>query len=84
MYCTSLQITPKGLRDVIVWIKEEYGEEWEILITENGFADEGELNDTIRITYLAVSIQYPVELHVVLRSPHMEIIIIIIIIPPWQ
>jgi beta-glucosidase/6-phospho-beta-glucosidase/beta-galactosidase len=68
MYCTLLQITPKGLRDVIVWIKEEYGEEWEILITENGFADEGELNDTIRIGYLAVSIQYPV-----LRFPYVEI-----------
>jgi beta-glucosidase/6-phospho-beta-glucosidase/beta-galactosidase len=58
MYCTLFQITPKGLRDVITWIKKEYGEEWEILITENGYADEGELNDTVRIDYLAVSIQY--------------------------
>jgi beta-glucosidase/6-phospho-beta-glucosidase/beta-galactosidase len=45
------------LRDVIARIREEYGEEWEILITENGFADDGELNDTVRIGYLAVSIQ---------------------------
>jgi hypothetical protein len=73
LYCTSLQITPKGLRDVIVWIKEEYGEEWEIMITENGFADEGELNDTIRIGYLAVSIQYLVELTIIFRSPYVEI-----------
>jgi beta-glucosidase/6-phospho-beta-glucosidase/beta-galactosidase len=38
------------------WIKDQYGSQWEIFITENGFADEGALNDTVRIAYLAVSI----------------------------
>jgi beta-glucosidase/6-phospho-beta-glucosidase/beta-galactosidase len=38
------------------WITDEYGPQWEIFVTENGFADEGQLNDTVRIDYLAVSI----------------------------
>jgi Beta-glucosidase/6-phospho-beta-glucosidase/beta-galactosidase len=49
-------MTPKGLRNCLKWINDNYGSQWEILITENGFADEGQLNDTARIDYLAVSI----------------------------
>lgn len=51
-------MTPKGIRNIIKWIKEKYGEELEIFITENGFSDEGGLNDTTRINYLAVSTLY--------------------------
>lgn len=35
------------------WIKEHYGD-WEIIITENGVSDKGELDDQPRIKYYKV------------------------------
>lgn len=42
---------PKGLRDLLIWIKNKYGNP-EVLITENGFSDKGELEDEGRIKYM--------------------------------
>ena len=52
------------------WIRDEYGQEWEIFITENGFADEGQINDTARIGYLAVSILYRFSFIIVIKNTH--------------
>lgn len=51
----NFQIVPKGLRKVLNYIKERYGKKWEIVITENGFIDDGEIMDSQRIVYIAVS-----------------------------
>jgi hypothetical protein len=51
----NFQITPKGLRKVLNYIKGRYGKEWKIVITENGFIDGGEIRDVQRIVYIAVS-----------------------------
>ncbi|CRK95548.1 CLUMA_CG009013, isoform A [Clunio marinus] len=42
---------PEGLRDLLVWIKDEYNNP-PVLITENGWSDEGELEDNGRIEYI--------------------------------
>ena len=52
-----LKVVPWGLRKLLVWIKEEYGNP-EVIITENGFSDTGELNDCRRINYYNVSKLY--------------------------
>lgn len=45
---------PWGFRDYINWASDQYGNP-EILITENGFSDDGStLNDSGRIHYLNV------------------------------
>lgn len=49
-----LKEVPWGFRKLLVWIKKEYGNP-EVYITENGFPDTGELNDTKRIHYMKVS-----------------------------
>jgi beta-glucosidase/6-phospho-beta-glucosidase/beta-galactosidase len=49
------QIAPKGLRKVLNYIKHHYGSKWEVVVTENGFIDGGEITDARRIVYLAVS-----------------------------
>jgi len=36
-----------------VWIKDEYGNP-PLIVTENGFGDDGRLNDTGRIDYMNV------------------------------
>jgi hypothetical protein len=36
------------------YIKDYYGKKWDIVITENGFIDGGELTDSRRIVYIAV------------------------------
>lgn len=46
MYCV-----PEGLRDLLLWIKDRYNGA-ETLITENGWADTGELDDGDRVEYL--------------------------------
>lgn len=46
-----LYSVPQGLHDVIVWIKNNYDNP-PVFITENGWSDEGELNDVGRIDYL--------------------------------
>jgi len=47
-----LKVVPFGLRRVLNWIKNEYGNKWDIYITENGFSDyQGNLDDQHRIYY---------------------------------
>lgn len=46
-----LYSVPNGLRDLLSWIKTEYNNP-EIIITENGWSDNGELDDNGRINYL--------------------------------
>lgn len=41
---------PQGLRELLIWIKEEYKNP-KILITENGWSDQGEIEDYDRIEY---------------------------------
>ncbi|KAJ8879138.1 hypothetical protein PR048_019744 [Dryococelus australis] len=43
--------TPFGLRKMLKWVSDNYNKV-PILITENGWGDVGELNDTMRIRYL--------------------------------
>ena len=43
-------MTPFGIRKVLNWIKEKYGDV-PIYITENGFSDNGTLQDTDRVNY---------------------------------
>lgn len=41
---------PEGLHGLLVWIKNKYDNP-EVVITENGFSDEGDINDEGRIEY---------------------------------
>ena len=45
---------PWGFRKLLNWIAKEYNNP-RVLITENGFSDSGELNDTGRVDYYIVS-----------------------------
>jgi beta-glucosidase/6-phospho-beta-glucosidase/beta-galactosidase len=49
-------MTPKGLRKVLNYIKNHYGNKWDVVITENGYIDDGETTDMRRVVYLAVSV----------------------------
>lgn len=49
------QVVPDGLRQLLKWLKNEYGNP-PLIITENGYGDGGQLNDTERINYLTVNI----------------------------
>ncbi|KAJ4448532.1 hypothetical protein ANN_10550 [Periplaneta americana] len=62
----TLKVTPTGMRKLLNWIRQQYGDHWDIFITENGFADSGQLHDVERINYLAV---YLVE---ILRAIHLD------------
>lgn len=42
---------PEGLHDLLVWIKDSYGNP-SVMITENGWSDEGELEDAGRVLYI--------------------------------
>lgn len=42
---------PEGLRDILIWISKNYNGV-ETIITENGWSDDGELQDDNRIEYL--------------------------------
>ncbi|XP_050546382.1 myrosinase 1-like [Daktulosphaira vitifoliae] len=46
-----LIVVPEGLHKLLVWIKNEYNNP-PIIITENGYADDGRLNDLERIDYI--------------------------------
>lgn len=48
-----LKVTPWALRKFLKWIKDKYNNP-SIFITENGFSDNGELDDFKRINYLEV------------------------------
>ena len=50
-----LRVVPWGLRKLLNWIKNEYNNP-EMLITENGVSDKGEMDDTCRIDYLQAHI----------------------------
>lgn len=52
---TWLKVVPWGFRKLLNWIKKEYNNP-PVYVTENGFADLGELNDFGRIEYLKVSV----------------------------
>lgn len=45
-----LKVVPWGFRKLLVWIKERYNNPL-ILVTENGYADDGQLKDSDRIFY---------------------------------
>jgi len=47
------QPVPDGLRQLLVWLKNEYGNP-PLLITENGFGDNGQLDDFDKIKYIKV------------------------------
>jgi beta-glucosidase/6-phospho-beta-glucosidase/beta-galactosidase len=49
-----LQVVPWGLRKLLNWIANEYNNP-PVLITENGFSDQGELDDIDRVDYHIVS-----------------------------
>lgn len=55
MVTLILQVVPWGLRKMLVWIKEHYGD-IEIIITENGVSDTGGTDDQARIEYYKVKI----------------------------
>lgn len=44
---------PEGLHKQLVWIKNQYNNP-PVIITENGYADDGRLNDLERIDYMKV------------------------------
>lgn len=48
---TWLYSVPQGLHDALVWFKNEYNNP-AVFITENGWSDDGELEDDGRIEYL--------------------------------
>lgn len=39
---------------IIRWIRDNYGEEIEIFVTENGFPDYGDIDDVDRVRYYKV------------------------------
>ncbi|XP_001650404.2 myrosinase 1 [Aedes aegypti] len=45
-----LYVVPEGLRGMLNWIKEEYNNPF-LLITENGYSDDGQLDDHDRVDY---------------------------------
>jgi lipopolysaccharide export LptBFGC system permease protein LptF len=49
-----LQVVPWGFRKLLNWIANEYNNP-PVLITENGFSDQGGLNDRDRVDYHIVS-----------------------------
>jgi len=49
-----LQVIPWGFRKLLNWIAKQYNNP-PVLITENGFSDEGGLDDRDRVDYITVS-----------------------------
>ncbi|XP_062537023.1 myrosinase 1-like [Armigeres subalbatus] len=47
---TWLYVVPEGLRGILNWFKQEYNDP-PVLITENGYSDDGQLNDDDRVEY---------------------------------
>lgn len=50
-----LNVYPEGLKLLLIWMKEHY-QDPEIIITENGYSDDGRLDDCRRANYYNVSI----------------------------
>lgn len=59
-----LHSVPEGLRELLRWVRDAYGNP-EVMITENGWSDRGELNDTERVEYLTGHLQAVLEANVV-------------------
>ncbi|XP_037935101.1 myrosinase 1-like [Teleopsis dalmanni] len=53
---TWLYCVPEGLEDLLKWIRDNYNNV-EVIITENGWSDEGTLDDSERIDYLKAHLQ---------------------------
>ncbi|XP_021938454.1 myrosinase 1-like isoform X2 [Zootermopsis nevadensis] len=51
----SFQVVPWGLRKMLNWIKTEY-DNVPVVIAENGFSDNGEVEDSERIRYLVMHV----------------------------
>jgi beta-glucosidase/6-phospho-beta-glucosidase/beta-galactosidase len=49
-----LQVVPWGFRKLLNWIAKEYNNP-PVLIAENGFSDQGGINDKDRVDYYVVS-----------------------------
>jgi beta-glucosidase/6-phospho-beta-glucosidase/beta-galactosidase len=49
-----LQTAPSGFRKLLNWIRKEYSNV-PVFVTENGFPDAGQMQDTARIKYIVVS-----------------------------
>ncbi|GAB0086592.1 hypothetical protein DMENIID0001_006860 [Sergentomyia squamirostris] len=46
-----LYMVPQGLKDILMWIRTTYNNP-EVIITENGWSDDGEMEDEGRVEYL--------------------------------
>lgn len=53
---TWLFQVPEGLRDLLIWIKDNYDNP-EVMISENGWSDDGELEDYGRVEYLQLHLE---------------------------
>lgn len=49
-----LKVVPWGMRKLLNWVDQKYDHP-EIIITENGYSDDGRFNDTERINYISAS-----------------------------
>lgn len=49
--CSWLKVYPKAIRNSVNWFKDHYGDDLPIFITENGYCDDGRINDIERVTY---------------------------------
>lgn len=50
---SALQAVPNGFRQLLIWLKNEYGNP-PIVVSENGYGDDGVINDSGRINYIKV------------------------------
>lgn len=51
-----IKVVPEGIRYALNWFRDQYGEALPIFITENGYCDDGRINDYERISYYDVKI----------------------------
>ncbi|XP_070490367.1 myrosinase 1-like [Chironomus tepperi] len=51
-----LYVVPEGLRDLLIWIKNNYDNPT-VIIAENGYSDTGEIEDDKRISYIRKHLQ---------------------------
>lgn len=49
-----LKVVPEGFRKLLKWVQNEYPG-IEIIVTENGYSDHGQLDDHDRVHYICVS-----------------------------
>lgn len=49
--CSWLKVYPEGIRKVVNWFRDQYGEDLPIVITEGGYCDDGRLKDFERVSY---------------------------------